>query len=254
MFSKIFYIMDTKKTKKNKMKKYQMSDKIHFIENLDKDTGWMETWDKGRSIGCIPHSFRLLALGGCGRGKTMQMKQIFLKHQMSNIPFKYLYIICPDAEESKEWDDCQPSDVFDYIPDLNIITGDDKSLIIIDDFEFKKMNKEDEKKLTTLFRFVSTHKNCSLMASYQSFFDCPSLLRKVSNVFIIYKPNSKLELQSIANRVGIEFEILKQCFKKYSSGYHDSIMIDMTKNTPAKIRKNIYEVIEYQSDSDSDDE
>ena len=36
--------------------------------------------------------------------------------------------------------------------------------------------------------------------------------------------------------------------------YHDSIMIDMTKNTPAKIRKNIYEVIEYQSDSDSDDE
>ena len=61
--------MDTKKTKKNKMKKYQMSDKIHFIENADKDTGgWMEIWDKGRSLGCIPHSFRLLALGGCGRG------------------------------------------------------------------------------------------------------------------------------------------------------------------------------------------
>jgi len=246
--------METEKKKfKNKLQKYKLPDKIVYIENADKDTGkWMEKWYDGRPIGCIPHSFRCLALGGCGRGKSMQLKHLFLQHQMSDKPFKKLYIVCVDAEMSKEWDDTEPTEIFDYIPDLSIFDGDDKICCIIDDFEFKKMNKEDEKKLMTLFRFISTHKNCTLLASYQSFFDCPSLLRKVSNVFIIYKCNSKLELQTIANRVGVEYEILRTCFKKYANEYHDSIMIDMTKNTPAKIRKNIFEVIDYQSESDSE--
>jgi hypothetical protein len=79
------------------------------------------------------------------------------------------------------------------------------------------------------------------------------LLRKVANVFILYKPTSKMEMQVIANRVGVEYDVLRQCFKKYANGYHDSIMVDMTKNTPAKLRKNIFEVIEYQSDSDEDE-
>jgi hypothetical protein len=91
------------------------------------------------------------------------------------------------------------------------------------------------------------------MASYQTFTDTPMLLRKVANVFIIYKPTSKMEMQVIANRVGLEYETLRTCFKKYANGYHDSIMVDMTKNTPAKLRKNIFEVIDYQSDSESDE-
>ena len=174
---------------------------------------------------------------------------------MSDKPFKKLYIICPDAEESREWDDCEPTEVFDYIPDLNMFDGSEKIMIIIDDYEFKRLDKENEKKLTTLFRFVSTHKNASLMASYQSFVDCPILLRKVANVFVVYKPTSKNELQIIANRVGVSYEVLRECFKNYANGYHDSIMVDMTKNTPAKLRKNIFDVIEYQSsDSDDDDE
>lgn len=245
---------DKPKKFKNKLQKYKLPDKVHWIENADKDAGgWMEKWYEGRPIGCLPHSFRLLALGGCGRGKSLQLKNVFLQHQMSDKPFKKLYVICPDAEESKEWDDCDPTDIFDYIPDLNIFDGSEKICIIIDDFEFKKMNKDDEKKLTTLFRFISTHRNCSLMASYQTFTDTPMLLRKVANVFILYKPTSKMEMQVIANRVGVEYEVLRQCFKKYANGYHDSIMVDMTKNTPAKLRKNIFEVIEYQSDSDEDE-
>jgi hypothetical protein len=246
--------METKKHK-NRLQKYKLPNEIVFIENADKDTGWMEKWYKGRPIGCIPHSFRALFLGGCGRGKSLQMKNLFLQHQMSDKPFKKLYIICPDAEESREWDDCEPTEVFDYIPDLNMFDGSEKIMIIIDDYEFKRLDKENEKKLTTLFRFVSTHKNASLMASYQSFVDCPILLRKVANVFVVYKPTSKNELQIIANRVGVSYEVLRECFKNYANGYHDSIMVDMTKNTPAKLRKNIFDVIEYQSsDSDDDDE
>lgn len=238
--------------KKNKLQKYKLPNKIVYIENADKDTGWMETWDEGRNIACIPHAFRALFLAGVSRGKSMQMKNLFLQHQISKKPFKKLYILCPDALDSKEWCDCDPTDIFDYVPDLSLFNGDDKTCIIIDDFEFKRMKKDDEQKLTTLFRFISSHKNCSLMASYQSFIDCPILLRKVANVFVIYKPTSKNEMQIIANRVGVEYEILKKCFKIHANGYHDSIMVDMTKNTPAKLRKNIFEVIEYHSDSDDE--
>jgi len=244
-----------KKKHKNKLEKYKLTDEVHWIENADKDTGWMETWgEKGRSIGAIIHPYRALFLGGCGRGKSLVMKNLLLQHQMTDKPYQKLYIIAPDANDSKEWDDTEYTDIFDYIPDLDIFNGEDKTCVIIDDFEFKKMNKEDEKKLTTLFRFISTHRNVSLMASYQSFIDCPILLRKVSNVFVIYKPTSKMELQIISNRVGVDYDILRQCFKKFANGYHDSLMVDMTKNTPAKLRKNIFEVIEYQSDSDSDDD
>ena len=56
--------------------------KIVVIKNKDKDTGWMEKWgNKPKNIGRVPHPFRLLALGGVGRGKTNTMKNIFLQHQ-----------------------------------------------------------------------------------------------------------------------------------------------------------------------------
>ena len=72
---------DEKKQKKIKKKKIpKLPRKNIVIKNADKDTGWMESWDqpRGRSPANIPHSYRLLALGGCGRGKSNVMKQIFL--------------------------------------------------------------------------------------------------------------------------------------------------------------------------------
>ena len=54
-----------------------LPNKVVVIKNADKDVGnWSETWDypKNRSPGHIPHSFRLLALGAPGRGKTNYMK------------------------------------------------------------------------------------------------------------------------------------------------------------------------------------
>ena len=88
------------------------------------------------------------------------------------------------------------------------------------------------------------------MISYQSFFDCPSICRKVANVFLIYKPNSKLELVSIANRIGMDADDVKALFKQFCPEYFDFIMIDKTRGTPYPIRKNIFEVITYASDSE----
>ena len=230
-----------------------LPNEVVVIKNKDKDSGWVENWDepKKRSPGCIPHSFRLVCLGGTNRGKTNMMKQLFLRHQSTARKFQKLYIITCDAR-SVEWLDCQPNAVFDEMPDPDLFDTGEKTMLVIDDFEFAKCGSENTRRLTTLFRYISTHKSVSIMASYQSFFDCPAICRKIANCFILYKPNSKLELASIANRVGLDADVLKTLFKQFCTEHYDCIMLDKTKGTPYPIRKNIYEIIECKSDSDDE--
>ena len=242
---------EVKKKRKKKKKIPKLPRKNVVIKNADKDTGWMESWDKpkNRSPADLIHSYRLLAMGGCGRGKTNYMKQIFLAAQSSARKFKRLYVVTCDLE-SREWDDCCPTEIFDQLPPIELFDSGEKTCIVIDDYEFEKCGKEEMRKLTTLFRMISTHKSVSILASYQSFFHVPQICRKVSNVFIIYKPNSDLELQSICNRVGMKADDLKSLFKTHASGHYDMIMLDRTKDTPYPIRRNLYDIIDYNSDSD----
>ena len=245
-----------KRTSKERKKKRvpALPNEVVVIKNADKDVGsWAETWKKPkrRSPGHLPHSFRLLALGAPGRGKTNYMKNIFLRHQSSSKKFQRLFVITCDLS-SREWDDMEPDDIFDRMPDLSLFEEPTKTCVIIDDYEFERCGKEEMRKLTTLFRMISTHKSVSVMASYQSFFHTPTICRKTANCFILYRPTSDGELQTISNRVGIKYEDLKQLFRRYCDSYYDMIMIDMSKDTPYRIRKNIYEVIDYDSDSDAE--
>lgn len=245
-----------RKKKKKKKKIPSLPNKVVVIKNADKDVGnWMESWDypKKRSPAHIPHSFRLVALGAPGRGKTNYMKNIFLKHQTSGKKFERLFVITCDLS-SREWDDVEPTQILDRMPDMELFEEPVKTCVIIDDYEFEKCGKEEMRKLTTLFRMISTHKSVSVMASYQSFFHTPTICRKTANCFLIYKPTSENELQTISNRVGIKYEDLRMLFKQFANDYYDHIFIDMTKNTPYRIRKNIYEVIEYNSDTEDEEE
>jgi hypothetical protein len=239
---------EIKRKKKPKIPK--LPNKLIVIKNVEKDGGWMETWKKGRKPGHIIHPFKLLALGGTGKGKSNCLKQIFLQHQSHRKPFQKLYIITC-SEESSEWLDCCPTEQFIDIPDLDIFDGEDKTCVIIDDFETMKMSKEQFRKLATLMRYVCTHRNVSCMLSYQSFFDCPPICRKVANCFMIYKTVGRQEQDTIANRVGIDPKKMKMLFKEHITGQFDHLFVDKTVGTPYSLRKNIYEVLDV-SDSDSD--
>ena len=244
-----------KLTRRKKKRIPGLPNKVVVIKNADKDVGnWSESWDypKNRSPGHIPHSFRLLALGAPGRGKTNYMKNIFLKHQSSAKKFQRLIVVTCDLS-SREWDDCEPTMILDMLPDLNMFEEPIKTLLIIDDYEFEKCGSEETRKLTTLFRMISSHKSLSIMASYQSFFHTPQICRKTANCFIIYKPTSERELQTISNRVGVSYKNLKHIFKNYANTFYDSVFVDMTQDTPFPLRVNIYDIITIQ-DSESDSE
>lgn len=232
-----------------------MPKKLILIKNEDKDTGWAEKWSKpkGRSIGAFPHPFRAMFLGGVGRGKTNTMKNVFLEHQKMSKKFKRLYVLTCDIS-SKEWLDCEPDAVLDQIPNLDLFNPKEKTCLVIDDFEWANCSKDDMRNLSTIVRFVSSHRNVSVMLSYQSFFDAPKIARKCANVFVVYKPNSKQELVTIANRVGVNKEYMKHLFKKIVRSPYDSICIDHTVGSPAKIRKNIFEPLKDPDYSDSEDD
>lgn len=238
-----------RRRKKNRKKRRipKLANEMVVIKNVEKDSGgWMERWDKpkNRSAGLIPHPFRLLALGGVGRGKTNSCKNIFLKHQgQKTRKFKRLIIITCDAN-SQEWLDCDPEYVGENIPDLGQFDGKEKTCLVIDDYEHAKASKEEQKRLSTLMRYVSSHRNVSVMVSYQSFFDTPSICRKCANCFMIYKPNSRQECTTIENRVGLEKGTLADLFADRCSGIYDHVFIDKTIGTPYPLRKNIYEPLE----------
>ena len=213
---------------------------VVILANKDKDRIPKEKWSKGRDLGCLPHPFRAVFLGGVGRGKTNCMKNIFLEHQISKRPFKEMIVVAPDGSE--EWEDCSPTQVLKSLPDVDIFNPKNKTILIIDDFELMNMSKSEQRKLATIFRFISSHCNVSVLLSYQSYFQCPPICRKTASVFVIWKPNGLQELQTIENRCGVSKGRLVELFGEYDSPY-DNIMIDNTIGAPSRIRCNIYNCV-----------
>jgi len=216
---------------------------LPILDNIDKKRITKETWhDSDRTLACLPHPCRVLALGGVGRGKTNCLKLLFLEHQKRKNPFKELIIVSPDS--SDEWSDAQPTMVINDLPTPELFNPDNKTLLIIDDFELTSLSTSQKKRLSTLFRYVSSHQNVSIYMSFQSFLDCPSIARKCASTFVIWNSASRLELSMITNRVGLPKGTLSYLFKHVADGEYDSITIDRTVGTPAFLRKNLYEKID----------
>ena len=127
------------------------------------------------------------------------------------------------------------------IPDPDDLTTNDvKTLIVIDDFEMTKLSKESLRNLSSLFRFVSSHHNFSIILCYQSFFDVPTIIKKCANIFVIYKPNNLDELTIIGKRVGMKKGIIISIFDNALTEKRDTLTVDMTEDSPCKLRKNLF--------------
>ena len=117
-----------------------------------------------------------------------------------------------------------------------------KRLIILDDLEMK--GPERLKNLQTLFRYVSSHKGFSLMLSHQNFFSLEPVIKKCSNVFVVWRPRDRDEIGRIEKRVGLDKGVLKSIFDAVAPNEHDSIMVDHTPHSPAPLRLNLFHPIE----------
>lgn len=222
------------------LNKIKLKKELCDIKNADK--GWTEKWSENRAkdLCNFPHPSRVCLVGPPSVGKTFMIKHLLL-HQRPM--FKEAYVIHADANETHEYDDLDVTMIMNEFPPISFWDGKEKTLCIIDDVEFSNLKSDQTARLNKLLRYGSSHKNVSVYVSNQNFFELPSLVRKLCNVFILWKPRSTMELKLIANRIGLKPDELEYIFENICNEYRDSLCVDLHYKTPAKLRKNIFQKI-----------
>jgi len=249
---------------KNKPVKKPPQNIIAF-KNGDKPTEELWNAHRARDIGNFPNPSRILLLGPPNVGKSTLVKNLII-HQRPR--FDEVFVIHLDAGVSRDYDDLEPTAMLDDVPplafwsDLPDTKSDDekgsgsgrriKRCVVVDDLEMTHAHKERAKNLGILFRYASSHKNMTVYMCHQSAMNVPLLIRIMSNVWVIWRPRGRNELTLIENRVGLPADELATIFDAVAPDARDSICVDMTLNTPAPLRLNIFKPIVWVEDSTDD--
>lgn len=217
--------------------KMRLPNEILALPNPDKL--FHEKWYKGRNMLNAPHPFRCVCLGPPNCGKGCAIVNILLR---AKPVFEEVFVIHCDPEYTKEWDSIGGI-MLAEIPDPNEWEGKVKTLVILDDLEFKTMSKDQRRNLDRLFGFVSTHKNISIILACQDTFNVPPIVRRCSNLWILWKMSDMDSLSQTARKSGMTAKNFNTIFTELMCGPHDSLWIDRTEKTPYPLRKNGYTII-----------
>lgn len=219
-------------------KKTRLPNQIIAIPNADK--AFHEKWKEGRNMLNIPHPFRAVLLGPPNCGKTTLVKNLILRAKPQ---YEKVVVIHCDPTYTAEYEDVG-GEMMDEIPAPQDWEGEEKTLVVLDDLEFKGMNKEQKRNLDRLFGFVSTHKNISCVLCSQDPFNVPACVRRCSNLFILWRMKDVDALATCARKTGMKSNSFNTIFNDLMLQPNDSLWLDMTDRSPYPMRKNGYEVIQ----------
>lgn len=213
----------------------RLPDKIIPIPCSDKE-GWTEKWSPGRNLLNIPHSFAGLFVGSPSSGKSTMIKNIILRCKPK---FKEILVYHFDPEGSSEWEDIDAITMTDF-PDPLQFDRDKKRILILEDLNIKNLSNDNRAKLNRLFGYTRSHCNLSICITTQSPFDIDPNLRRMCNLIVLWKSPDMNSLKTLASRTGLKAKHIEFIMLYLLKQPHDSLMIDLQRDSPAPYRVNGY--------------
>lgn len=212
--------------------------KLTIIHNEDKK--WHEKWGPDPDLCNFPHPFACVMCGPPGCGKTSSAINMLMRQDP---PFDELIVVHCDSEYSQEWDQCEPTQIIDHVPDYRNIDGNKKTLVMFEDFEIKGLGKKDRRLLSRLFGYCVTHKNTSIIAAQQDPVAFPAVIRRMCNIFVLYPGVDIDNTEQYARRMGMPRGLFMRLASKYCRTKYDCVWVDRTDGSPAPIRINCHKVV-----------
>lgn len=216
--------------KRSKNKK-QLINKLFVLKNPDK--AFHEKWTQSRNMLNIPHPFQCLLLGRPNCGKTSTVKNILIRQ---NPPFERMVVVHCSPDYTKEYDDCD-AQIVEEIPPREDFDCGKKTLVVLEDIDFKNLSKEQKHRLNRMYGNWSTHNSISIISTSQDFFELDPIVRRCTNLWVLWPGIDLNEMSQIARKVGLNTNKLTTLFNLCKTK-HDSIWIDQTKGSPHHLRFN----------------
>lgn len=188
----------------------------------------------------VPHPSRWVLFGPPNTGKTTLILNAICRQDP---PFERIFVIHVDGKFTKEYNKIKKFTKLTSIPSPDWWTGEEKTLVIGDDLEYKSMSKRQKAHLDRLFGYASTHKNLTVMFTAQEGFNVPACVRRCADIWALYKNRDVDAVTALARKGGLKKDDLHAIFDAYRFGARDSIWIDTTANSPYPLRINGDQVI-----------
>lgn len=212
----------------------------------NRDKTFHETWEANRDWLDIPHPFRMLLASKPNGGKTTVILNIILRVALGKHPFRRLIVVHCDPKQTREYDMVERRLLAD-IPSPEELSGQEKTLVVLEDLNYLNMSQEQQGRLERLYGYASTHKNVSCILTAQDPFRILPTVRRCTNVFVLWNNHDQDMLKMLSRKTGTSSEQLLTLMEHECHGPHDSIWLDLTPDSPAPIRKNGYQRIRFVS-------
>ena len=220
------------------VKKSVLQNKLIVLPNDDKH--FHEEPDYN-DLGNFPHPFRLVLAGPPNVGKTNVIYNILLH---KSPPFERIIIYHNDPS-TIEYQNIDAEYVEELLP-IDDIDSEVRNLIIIEDVDFKNIHSKSQKSLLDrYFGCFSTHHNISMILTAQDPFSVPANIRRMCSHLILWKNHDLNSMAILSSRFNIKSKDLKYIFEHICKDKHDSLLIDTMRDGKYRLRKNVYETIEY---------
>jgi len=189
----------------------------------------------------FPHPFRLILSGPPNSGKTNVIYNILLHKKP---PFERVIIFHNDPS-TKEYQNID-AEYIEELMDIDEIDPEVRNIIIIEDVDYKNLNRNQRSLLDRYFGVFSTHHNISIMLTSQDAFSVPASIRRMCSHLILWKSHDMNAMSILSSRFNIKTKDLKYIFDHICKDKHDSLLIDTMRDNKHRLRKNIFEIIPYE--------